>query len=196
MKFLHCFCVVDSSLRILWVGGDWDDFAMANGGGAILANDVLSTRLTDHITDDPTTEAVAKLVRAVIATKGTLRMDYRCDAPHELRRMRLTIKPMKDDRAIMVHELRDAVQLRPEMGLWSFDPAARNLKCSICGKVHLPDGPWFDPAQRGNRHPEFVSYTVCPTCVGHIETAITGIIEGALDVGVGDLNLKPGLRND
>ncbi len=194
MKFLHCFCVVDSSLRILWVGGDWDDFALTNGGGSILANDVLATRLTDYITDIATADTVVQMVQAVIDTKGTLRMDYRCDAPQELRRIRLTIKPMKDRRAIMVHELRDAVQLNPPMDPWFFDPAARNLKCSVCGLVHLPGKSWEDPTLPGQRHPELVNYTVCPTCVSRIEAAINGISDGAEAAEVGELNLKSGFN--
>ncbi|MFN4155198.1 MAG: hypothetical protein ACK4HF_11130 [Paracoccaceae bacterium] len=194
MKFLHCFCVVDSSLRILWVGGDWDDFAARNGGGAILANDVLATRLTDYITDLATADTVEQMVHAVIDTKGTLRMDYRCDAPQELRRIRLTIKPMKDQRAIMVHELRDALRLSPPMDPWFFDPAARELKCSVCGLVHLPGRGWEDPTQPGRSHPALVKYTVCPSCVTRIDAAIHGIFEGAEAGEVGELILKPGFK--
>ena len=194
MKFQHCFCVVDSSLRILWVGGDWDDFAAYNGGGAILASDVLATRLTDYITDIETADTVEQMVHAVIDTKGTLRMDYRCDAPQELRRLRLTIKPLKDSRAIMVHELRDAVQLTPPMDPWAFDPAARTLKCSVCGLVHLPGKTWEDPTLPGSRHPEFVKYTVCQPCITRIEAAIHGICEGAEAGEVGELILKPGIK--
>ncbi|MFN4129136.1 MAG: hypothetical protein ACK4GC_04900 [Paracoccaceae bacterium] len=193
MKFHHCFCVVDSSLRILWVGGDWDDFAKTNGGGAILANDVLATRLTDYIADIATADTVAQMVHAVIDTKGTLRMDYRCDAPQVLRRIRLTIKPLKDRRAIMVHELRDVVQLDPPMDPWFFDPAARDLKCSVCGLVHLPSKSWDDPTLPGRRHPELVKYTVCPFCVTRIDAAISGICKGAEAGEVGELILKLGI---
>ncbi|NEX44774.1 hypothetical protein G3572_01025 [Rhodobacter sp. ETT8] len=186
--------MVDSSLRILWVGGDWDDFALANGGSAILANDVLSKRLSDYITDITTADTVAQMVQAVIETKGTLRMDYRCDAPHELRRIRLTIKPMKEDRAIMVHELRDAVHLDPPMDPWFFDPASLNLKCSMCGQVYLPGKAWEDPTEPGRRHPGLVSYTVCPTCVGQIAAAINDIGDGAAAADVGASNPLSGFN--
>ncbi len=195
LKFQQCFCVVDSSLRILWIGGDWDDFARRNGGQAVLANDVLSTRLTDHITDIATADTVDQMVTAVIRTKGVLRMDYRCDGPHELRRFRLTIKPMKNDRVIMVHELRDALQLDPPMRAWSFDPAARTLKCSVCGHVHQPGQDWSDVAVPGGRHPELVSYTVCPDCLARINAAVSNISEGADAVEVGELKLKTGFND-
>lgn len=196
MKFLHCFCVVDSSLRILWVGGDWDDFALRNGGSSILANDVLATRLTDYITDSATAGTVEQMVTAVIDTQGSLRMDYRCDGPDELRRFRLTIKPMKDGRVIMVHELRDAIRLDPPMGAWSFDPAARDQKCSVCGFVHAPEGAWIDPTLPGARHPALVRYTVCPPCIARIDSAIAGLLDGAEAGDVGELILKPGFSRD
>jgi rubredoxin len=189
LKFLQSFCVVDSSLRILWVGGDWDDFALRNGGLAILSGDVLATRLTHYITDIDTADAVEKMVSAVIRTQGILRMDYRCDAPHQLRRFRLTIKPMKNGRAIMVHELRDAVQLNPPMDSWSFDPAARARKCSVCGTVHQGDSGWIDPTQAGGKHPRLVTYTTCPDCAGRIQAAVDGLVKGAEAAEVGELSL-------
>ena len=196
LKFLQSFCVVDSMLRILWVGGDWDDFAKRNGGVAILAGDVLSNRLTQYITDIETADAVVQMVSSVIETQGVLRMDYRCDAPHELRRFRLTIKPMKNRRAILVHELRDALKLDPPMTEWAFDPAARAKKCSVCGLVHLPGKVWSDPAHPGGRHPEFVSYTTCPACTVRIEAAIIGLSTGANAAEVGELSLSAGAGRD
>ena len=191
MKFLHCFCVVDSSLRILWVGGDWDDFALRNGGDTVLANDVLATRLTDYITDSATVGTVEQMVRVVIESQGTLRMDYRCDGPDELRRFRLTIKPMKDARAIMVHELRDAIRLESPMTEWSYDPAARDQKCSVCGLVHMSGGSWQDPTEPGAHHPALVYYTVCPPCLARINAAVDDLAHGADQGDVGDVDLKP-----
>lgn len=188
--------MVDSSLRILWVGGDWDDFALRNGGQAILANDVLATRLTDYISDRATTEAVEQTVGAVIGSQGTLRMDYRCDGPEELRRFRLTIKPMKDRRAIMVHELRDAIRLEQPMGPWAYDPASPDQKCSVCGYVHAAGKSWKDPTDPGTSHPALVSYTVCPICVTKIETAVNDLVQGAGAGDVGQLSLKPGFNRD
>lgn len=190
LKFLQSFCVVDESLRILWIGGDWDDFARRNGGEAIVANNVLSNKLTSYIADIVTADRVEQMVLAVVATQGTLRMDYRCDAPYELRRFRLTIKPMKDNRAIMVHELRDAIILDPPMPEWAYDPMARAEKCSVCGFVHTPNQPWTDPTLPEIGHPPLVTYTICPPCTGRIEAAINGLASGEEPAEVGELILK------
>ncbi|MFN3845053.1 MAG: hypothetical protein ACK4RZ_04395 [Paracoccaceae bacterium] len=196
MKFLQSFCVVDSSLRILWIGGDWDDFARRNGAEEIVANAVLATKLDSYIVDIDTADKVEQMIQAVILTQRTLRMDYRCDAPFELRRFRLTIKPMKSERAIMVHELRDAICLDPPMETWAFDPASRTKKCSVCGFVHEPGREWTDPTLPESRHPPFVTYMTCPSCTLRIEAAINGISEGAEAAEVGELVLQPGHRPD
>lgn len=192
MKFLQSFCVVDSSLRILWVGGDWDEFARRNGGEAALANNILSTRLTAHIVDLMTADKVLEMVQVVIETQRTLRLEYRCDAPHEVRRFLLTIKPMKDGRAIMVHELRDAVQLDPPMQQWHYDPTARTQKCSTCGMVHRAEG-WVDPAVSQIEHPPYVGYTTCPTCIARIDAALKAIANGADEADVQDFVFKSGI---
>lgn len=183
MKFLQTFCVVDSSLRILWVGGDWDDFALMAGAEAATANRVLSTKLTGHITDIETADKVAEMVDTVLKVKRPLRMEYRCDSPEEVRRFRLTIQPLKDDRALMVHDLHDAMRLDTPMEPWSFDPSGKEVKCSMCSRVHLPIG-WTDPADLSFPHPQHVRYGMCPQCTMRADTAIRAVVMGE---GVDDI---------
>ncbi|GEM_PF-1370756 len=176
LKFFQSFCVVDSSLRILWVGGDWDDFARSNGGVSALSNTILSTRLTAHIADRATADRVSQMVQAVLETRRPLHLDYRCDAPHQVRRFRLTIQPMKHGRAVMVHQLLDAVQVDPPMVAWRYDPLARSQKCSVCGAV-LVDQTWLDPTLPEFEHPSRVGYTTCPTCDARIAAALRELVE-------------------
>ncbi|MBN2629759.1 MAG: hypothetical protein JXR75_04380 [Rhodobacteraceae bacterium] len=167
---------MDSSLRILWVGGDWDDFARNNGGARALSNTILSTRLTAHIADTATADRVSQMVQAVLATKRPLHLDYRCDAPHQVRRFRLTIQPMKHGRAVMVHQLLDAVQVDPPMAAWLYDPLARSQKCSVCGAVYV-NQTWLDPTLPEVEHPSKVGYTTCPTCDARIAAALRELVE-------------------
>lgn len=177
MKFQQNFCVVDSALRVLWVGGDWDEFALRNGGAGCVANAVLSTRLTAHIVDVRTADAVANMVNAVLDLQRPLKIDYRCDSPEEIRRFRMTIQPMKDGRALMVHDLHDAERLAVPMTLWRFDPTARSLKCSMCCAVTV-GGDWVDPAQTPEDHPSKVAYTLCPNCDTRVEAALAAVQSG------------------
>lgn len=195
MKFQKSFCVVDSSLRLLWIGGDWDEFARANGGDGAVANEVLSTPLPMHITDRRTAEKVAQMVHVVLDLQKPLRFEYRCDSPNEIRRFRLTIQPMKDQRAIMVHDLQDAVQIEPPMVAWAFDPTATNQKCSMCGSLHR-DGRWIDPIEPGVEHPSAVRYVLCSPCDARADAAIDATRTGRSPADMVEISLKSGLKPD
>lgn len=170
MKFLQVYAVVDTSYRLLWVGGEWDEFALQNAAQSALANTVLSTSLMAHIAGDDTRQLTARLIDAVLTAKKPLRLEYRCDSPSMARKFLLTIQPMKDDRALMVHDLRDAWHFSPPLTPWHYDPHARDCKCSYCGNVMF-DGTsdWVSCDEIEERHPAFVTYAVCPGCFDYVD---------------------------
>lgn len=163
MRFHQVHCVLDDQYRLLWIGGDWDDFALANGGDKARANDVLSTSLFAYVLDGPTRLALTSLIEAVRETHQPLRVDYRCDSPTVLRRFQLTIQPMKDNRVLLVHDLRDARSFERPLDAWAFDPAAADEKCSFCCALHR-HGDWVAPEDLDGPHPAKVRYTLCPSC--------------------------------
>lgn len=163
MRFQQVHCVLDDQYRLLWIGGDWDEFALANGGSRARANDVLSTSLFAHVLDRPTRVALTALIEAVRETRQPLKVDYRCDSPTVLRRFQLTIQPMKENRVLLVHDLRDARSFERPLAAWSFDPEAEQEKCSFCCAVHHQGG-WVAPEDLDGPHPEKVRYTLCPHC--------------------------------
>lgn len=137
MKFQQVYAVVDSEYRLLWVGGEWDEFALQNAAQHALANHVLSTSLMSHIAGDETRQLVARLVETVLRTKRPLRVEYRCDLPSVARAYLLTIQPMKEERALMVHDLKDAWHFSPPLNMWHYDPNSRDCKCSFCGNIRF-----------------------------------------------------------
>ena len=177
MKFQQNFFVVDQALRILWVGGDWDDCALRNDGENCVANAVLSTPLTQHITDMRTADAMAQMVRTVIEVKRPLRFDYRCDSPNEVRRYRMTIQPLKEDRALLVHDLRDAEMLPIPHTRWTYSEKARARKCSMCCAVNI-NGTWEEPVSLGVPHPREVLFALCSDCQTRINDAISATAAG------------------
>lgn len=118
MKFLQVYAVVDSEYRVLWVGGEWDEFALNGGATTATSNAVLSTSVMAHIAGAETRAETARMIDAVLQHKRTLRLEYRCDSPSMARKFLMTIQPMKDDRALMVHDLKDA---------WHFSPPPEPL---------------------------------------------------------------------
>ena len=175
MRFQQLYYVLDTQYRILWVGGDWDEVALANAGDAARSNEVLSTLLMSHITDQPTADAVMRMVDAVRQTQSVLRIDYRGDSPTMLRRYQLTIQPMRDDRVLLVHDLRDAQTFPQPLLPWRFSTESRHQKCSFCCSVKATDGVWTPPEDLEEPHPEVVTYTICGGCGARVEEAIASL---------------------
>ena len=180
MKFQQVYAVVDSEFRLLWVGGEWDEFALQNAAQQALANRVLSTSLMSHVAGDETRRLVARMIEIVLQTKRPLRLDYRCDSPSMARAYLLTIQPMKDERALMVHDLKDAWHYSPPLNQWHFDPTARDCKCSQCGDVRLGGAEdWIACDDIGELHPSLVTYELCSRCRAAVERAIDEVTGAA-----------------
>lgn len=121
-----------------------------------------------HVADvahrrDETRQLVARLVETVLRTKRPLRVEYRCDLPSMARAYLLTIQPMKEERALMVHDLKDAWHFSPPLNMWHYDPNSRDCKCSFCGNIRFGVSDWTSCDDIGERHPAFVVYEVCST---------------------------------
>lgn len=175
MKFRQVYYVLDTQLRILWIGGEWDEFALANGGDKARANEVLSTSLKSHIADADTTDAMVRLIEAVQGAGETLRIDYRCDSFTLLRRFQLTIQPMKDGRVLLVHDLRDAKTFATPHAPWRHTPDAEAGKCSFCCAVRGQDGQWHDVETMTMPHPVEVAYAICPPCHDRVDEAVAAL---------------------
>lgn len=179
MKFLQVYAVVDTEYRLLWVGGEWDEFALQNAAHHALANNVLSTTLLSHIAGNETRKLTAQLIDTVLETKRPLRLEYRCDSPSMARLFLLTIQPMKDGRALMVHDLKDAWHFSPPLNMWHYDPGAKDCKCSFCGNIRFDRAEdWVSCDDIGDRHPTHVTYEACPSCQADVAEAVERVLQG------------------
>ena len=166
--------MLDSSQRVLWVGGDWDDFAADNRGTAARASKVLGTRLPDHMAGQATQQVLSGVLTDVLELKRAFRVDCRCDSPSVRRHMRMTVTPMRADRLMVTHDLRDAQNL-PKLGQgWHWQPGARDCKCSFCCALRRGKA-WVDPFATGEPHPEAVDFDICPDCRATIDRERTRI---------------------
>jgi hypothetical protein len=179
VKFQQVYAVVDSEYRVLWVGGEWDEFALNGGANGALSNAVLSTSVMSHIAGEETRAETARMIEAVLKHKRTLRVEYRCDSPSMARKFLMTIQPMKDGRALMVHDLKDAWHFSPPLNRWHYDPRATDTKCSFCGSVRLSgETAWTSCDEIGDRHPTAVVYEVCQTCRGAVDRSVQEVEQG------------------
>ena len=175
LKFQQVYYVLDPQDRILWIGGEWDEFALANGGSGACANFVLATPLSRHVAGETTRAALARMIGAVRAAGAPLRIDYRCDSPRLARRVRFTIQPMKEARVLMVHDLRDACAFEEALPHWRTEASAAARKCSFCGAVQQPGRGWSFAEDLGAAHPAAVDYDVCPGCTAQIDAAVADL---------------------
>ncbi|MBY0350314.1 MAG: hypothetical protein V4551_16010 [Pseudomonadota bacterium] len=178
MKFQQVYAVVDSEYRVLWVGGEWDEFALSGGANGAISNKVLSTSVMSQIAGEDTRAATARMIDAVLKHRRTLRLEYRCDSPGMARKFLMTIQPMKEGRALMVHDLRDAWHFSPPLNRWHYDSAARDTKCSFCGNVRFDgDSDWTRCEEIGERHPTHVTYDICQPCLLAVDRAVEEVLD-------------------
>lgn len=180
MKFQQVYYVLDPQRRILWVGGEWDEFPLANGGAPVQANDVLSTLLDGHIADADTLAVMIRLISTVQSTGAALRLDYRCDSSTMLRLFQLTIQPMKESRVLLVHDLHDARTFARPMPRWRQLAEAYHGRCSICCDIRLPHGSWHAAEDLDHDCPDAVAHTVCPRCLTAVDRAIAAAEAGRI----------------
>jgi hypothetical protein len=132
-----------------------------------------------QIAGEETRSATAQMIDAVLEHKRTLRVEYRCDSPSMARKFLMTVQPMKDGRALMVHDLRDAWHFAPPLNRWCYDPTALDTKCSFCGSVRF-DGEtdWTRCDDIGDRHPSHVTYEICQSCRESVDHALDKVRNG------------------
>ncbi len=172
---------LDASDAIVAVSGDWDRFALANGGEAILAERVIGRRLDDFIAGDVTRMFVRTMLMSVRTLGRELQRPYRCDSPRMKRLMQMTITPRANKLLDLCHR-----PLRQEPWPGSLPvvrPASADAtrvvkRCSMCNRVRF-GRQWCEldealraaclsPAACLN-----VVHGVCPDCLRDVGTSRT-----------------------
>lgn len=159
---------VDGSDRIVEVGGDWDEFARANG----LVRSYVGTPLWDAV-HGADVQAVWRLLLQRVRTTGVgLAFPYRCDAPQLERPMRMELHPRRDDgvlfRSTVVEQRgRPPLRLLDRTALREGEPVTA---CAWCARMRL--GLWVEPdvavdmldlLDAGAPVPP-LSHGICPAC--------------------------------
>ena len=166
---------LDGTDRIVAIAGDWDRFALANGGEAIIERRIIGRPLDEFITGDITRMFVRTMLMSARTTQRRIQRPYRCDSPELRRFMEMTILPGDGGQVEVVHRL-----IRSEVCRYPLPVAAaraRSLtppikRCSVCNRIRLGQT-WqeIDEAVSRGRLPQAVSpgltvvFGVCPECL-------------------------------
>lgn len=155
---------VDNQLRIVEVGGDWDQFATTNAADECVSHYVTGTSLLSYILGDSTRLWVEGVIRVTSSTGKVMQQQYRCDTPTERCYFSLEVKRSADKTITLSHEL---MRVEPmENRILTF-PTQGDIaaipRCSVCNSVDLGHG-WCDPFELGTDLNLHVTYHVCERC--------------------------------
>ena len=143
---------IDAKDRIIAVNDAWRGFALANDGGADLADRVVGTELWSCLSDDSVREIYQRLTAR--ARKGQLvQFCYRCDAPTHRRTFEMKIEAGPGGEVKFATELIRA-ESRPAVRLLE-RATERNAQfvrvCAWCQRVAVGPEEWVDAEEAVNR---------------------------------------------
>ncbi len=176
---------IDEEDRIVFIGGAWDAFAVANHAEQIISSRVLHTSLWQHCQGAMVEQMYRSLLQRVRATKRQIEFIYRCDAPEIRRFIRMCIKNLEEQPDLIAFTnqiVRE--ELRPYQALLDVYMPRRSddmvAMCSWCNKVRVDGSGWHEVEDaiaalklfERDTYPE-ITHTICPACVAKVETELS-----------------------
>lgn len=166
------FYRLDRTDRVVEVGGDWDAFALANGGELAVKDWVLGTHFYAHVQGESTQMLIRTLLDGARHLQRPSQRPYRCDSPGVRRDMAMEIRPETDGvlmvshRVLLERPLPAPLHFRVDDGV-----AERVMRCSMCNRLKV-QGTWMEPEAAWRQgglsspDPNVIGYGVCPACIG------------------------------
>lgn len=159
---------IDDNLRIINVGGEWDEFAINNEGDDIVFSKIEGKSLLNYIKGDPTKMWIQTIIQLVKLKEEPIERPYRCDSPEIKRYMSMNISAESKYVLKFEHKILKVEPKTQTTLIKHFDnKSITNIykRCSICGKI-LFSGKWKEPdADQSINISKFkVIYTVCGDC--------------------------------
>jgi hypothetical protein len=168
-----CIYEIDGEDRIVFCNDEWDVFALANGSGDILFEDVQGNVLWDYVADPSTADLYRRLV-ADARNGRTVTFSLRCDSPELFRLLEMKITMTDGDRVRFATEVK-SVRPRSSENINAAEGTEPLLICSWCSRVNIDNKIWQDVElavrQMGifeRSHPPAVSHGICPDCYSNI----------------------------
>lgn len=160
---LKTYYVLDRNGRILDAGGDWDQFALANGADGAVARKTIGTTLWENVAGFETQSYLNALFFAVRSLLDTISLPYRCDSPTERRLFNMTIAPADNLELPVDHALVSCSSNRQLPAVSSFTGRHSAVKCSVCCSFKVGKT-WVDPFTSPDPIDFPEGLGVCPEC--------------------------------
>lgn len=101
---MRTYYIIDKQNTVVETGGDWDRFAMQNGGETAIGENVLGQSLWDFVTGDSLRRYLNALFFSSRLRGDGLCLPMRCDSHLERRDLRMTIRVLSDNGLQISHE--------------------------------------------------------------------------------------------
>jgi hypothetical protein len=171
--------VLDEEDRIVSVGGDWDEFARANGGEHLIGQALLGSSFWDHVSGESLSQLLGLVFRRVRQKGKPITVPSRCDSPQFIRHLEIRVRQCSDHRL----EIQSCISSEVPRGNWRSSARSRMLlqMCSWCNRFHI-EGQWLEIEDAIRRlklaDAEFVprsSHGICPDCADLLKQSAIGL---------------------
>ena len=165
---MQSFYRVDAEDQIIEIGGDWDRFALQNGGENAVSERMIGTRLFDSISGDSSKMYADILLRKARVIGTALAVDYYCNSPNEHRHARMKMTGEADGVVLVAHRFLSLHRIseNPD-GTVLIAPSrwiAPLKQCLDCKRVQIEDG-WVVPEDVPSREGQQYFRGFCEDCL-------------------------------
>lgn len=177
-----CVYRIDATHRIVFVGGNWVDFARCNHGDHLVPDKVLGRSIWEFITEPTTIEIYRALVARVVSRASLAEFGFRCDGPEVRRHMWMEVTRAADGTCqftstVIRQERRTFIPLVDPQALRESQKYV--TVCSWCKRVAVPDSGWVEVERAVGamglfglpRLPQ-LTHGICPPCQARFQTEI------------------------
>ncbi|MES2013037.1 MAG: hypothetical protein V4445_04735 [Pseudomonadota bacterium] len=128
---------IDPENRIVAVNNGWDIFAEANQGESITGGAVIGHSVLDFISGKVTKEYWRSLLERARHSTQALHIDYRCDAPHIKRWMRMELSLLDNGNVCISHTQLAAEKRNKPIHFEIAQQRGKSsyIRCSQCNKI-------------------------------------------------------------
>lgn len=166
---------IDAADRIIWVGGDWSDFAVENDAKELASPGVIGESLWSYVDGGGVRQLYEGLFARLRGRGGTTEFRFRCDSPDRARFMTLRVAAEADETLRFDSQLEREVLRDPIPLLDPREPRneARWVSiCSMCLGIDDGTGSWLELVDAVTRLDLFsgvgmptLSHGICTGCV-------------------------------
>lgn len=167
------FYRLDAQDRIVSAGGEWDEFALANGADDLLAEHVIGTSIFNHVSGDISAMFLRTLLNGARTLQRTTTRPYRCDSPGMKRYMEMVVEPDDGAEVTVHHRLLRTESLPANFHFAVRQGSALVTRCSMCNRLKVagqwqePDAAWAEGRLAAEQTTPVI-YGVCPDCLGEL----------------------------